>query len=669
MGNGTMIGSVPGIPIRGVIYSVDLQKGIAMIRLPLTASATLVPIKLPVGWIGPRGQISCGYPQKGTNIFVVLSQGNEWVFVSYDQPDANSVYDASGARRVSANKLREGRWVTLLENDVGIIADPKDGIIQGSSTSFVQADPNLGILSSRFNQQLHFTEAHREIIGPVLRDIDSNSTRNITGSSLTDHSYNTSLKLIGLDPSTNPSVSLSNRNPALNESRKMFYEFIGSFGYTNDPQEESLYSGEDPSAPLPYQRKKSRTDTMSLSLDQPNYLAEIILGTVVDIYGNILDLNRSVLPSGIIDSLSFRKSTEDQGDIFSKLRAQLRKSIAYHFEINARKDIQELPDYSDVSDYSRNRSRFFFDIDKEGQFKMNVPASSETGNVSVLSRYENFSNLRGFIDKEDRGQLLFNSVDNTDIQLDPHGKGVIELVSKEDTLKNFAAPTSRLDGNSIKLGTGFHEISNVLFLHKIPKPYSSSGNAGYEASLLNSVDPVVDVVSPTVIVSGEGANAGGRSGTLALDGMLSLSIGANTVDRQSLWLDCAGGMVAAIGRDRFQRSIAASLDGDILIQVGGPTIDDDSRFPTITFRNERRDGTLDLRIWNSGSFHTIRIDPQGLKIHTPQRIDIVSEGDMRFKSVNSNIYFDAESVYFYPSDKSTGRLVLRSTEGGAGRTI
>lgn len=666
----TNVGSVHGLPIRGVIQSVDLERGLAMIKLPLTSSLTLQPVKLPVGWRGPRGQISGGYPQKGTNLFVVMGQGNEWIFVSYDQPDTISAYDADGVRRISMSKMREGRWLTLVENDVALIVDPKSGVTQGGSTSFTQADSLHGIWSSRFPQQMCFTEAHREVTGTILRDIDSNHIRNIDGSSLTDHQYNSTLLPIGLDPSTRPSVSDSvNRNPALAESRKMFYEFVDSFGYTDDPTEERLFAGEDLQKPKAFQRKKSRTDTMSLSQDQPNYLAEMIVGTVVDIFGNILDLNRNVLPSGE-ESVSLRNSVDDQNVSFKKLKGQLRKSIAYHFEINARKDGLDLPDYFDVSDYARKRSRFFFDIDKEGQFKMNVPASSETGNVPVLVRHENFSNITGFVENGDRGKFLYNVTDHTDVQLEPHGKGVIGLTSTEDDLKTFAAPVSRLDGNVIKLGTGFHDISNTLFLHKLARPYSSSnGTGGYDASLLNYITAVTDVVSKEIIVSGPGANAGGRSGTLSLDGMLSISIGANTIDRQSLWFDCAGGIVSAIGRDVYDRSVAATLDGDLFMQVGGPTINDDSRFPSGTFNNEARDGVIDIRVWNSGSFHTIRIDSQGIKIHTPQRIDIVSEGDMRFKSVNSNIYFDAESVYFYPSDGTTGRLVLRSTEGAAGRTI
>jgi hypothetical protein len=671
MGASTHIGSVPGYPIRGIIKKVDLVKGVVMVSLPLTSSGIVEPVKIPVAWAGPRGQISCGFPMRGTNIFVTQGQGAEWIFVSYDQPDSISRYDANGARRISMDKLREGRYVTLVDNDVSVLVDPNDGVTQGDSTNFTQADPILGIWSSRFLQEMHFTESHREITGPVLRDLNSNTTRDIAGSSLTDHPYNSSLIPIGLDPRTHPSVSSSaDRNPALAESRTMYYEFVNSFGYTNDNAEERVYAGEDISGTLPYQRKKSRTDTMSLSLDQPNYLAEIIIGTAVDIYGNILDINRNILPNGLVDSLSFRKSQDDKNVVFANLRNQLRKSLAYHFEINARKDDNlSLPDYSNTDNYIRNRSRFFFDTDKEGQFKFNVPASSETGNVPVLVRYDNFSNIKGFEDNIDRGQLLRNTTNNTDIELEPHGVGAVSLISTEDSLKNFAAPVSRLDGSVIKLGTGFHDISGGLIFHKVDKPYAvkEGSTSGYDDSIINSIPAIGNVVSPSITVSGPGANAGGRSGTISLDGMLSFSVGANTIDRQSLWLDCAGGMVAAIGRDIFNRSLAATLDGDLLMQVGGPAIGTDSRFSAQS--NIARDGTVDIRIWNSGSFHTIRIDPQGIKIHTPQDINIVSEGEMRFKSVNSNMYFDAESIYFYASDPATSRLVLRATEGAAGRSI
>jgi len=700
------LGSLPGVCIRGVISGeINPSTGVAFVRLPHTSSPTPVPVKMPLGWLGSRGQCSGGYPERGTPVIVTMSQGNEYVFVSYGQNDNNTrTYESDGRRRV-ASKMKPGRWITCVENDVSLLVDPKEGVSIGDSIQYLRSDPVVktkgapaGIISSKTSQEMHFTEAHRSITGAVKRDTRANDSRGAAGSALTGHAYETTLSTIGLDPKTFTSVSTAaTRNPLLNESRSMYYEFIDSFRFTNDSEEARLYGGEDTSGIKPFQRKATRTDTMSLTLDQPNYLLETIIGTVVDIYGNILDLNRDVLPNGQIDSLSLTKSEDDLDTTFLRLREQLRKSIAYHFEINARKSGLEdsLVDYNDFdtnglpTDYGRARSRFHFDVDKEGQFKLNVPSSSEVGNVGLAVRHENFSNLLGAENDKDRNSFIrpaSRTSTSVDIKLDAFGGTAglgsegIELISNEESLKAFAAPPNRLSGGDpIRLNTPYHVIQDLNILHTLEGPYSdATGTGGFNDSLLNDVPPPITspseesespVVSPQIIVSGEGANAGGRSGTINMDGMLSLSLGANTIDRQSLWLDCAGGIVAAIGRDKFQRSMVMQMDGDMLVQIGGPGISDDSRFQPPDYNNAGRDGVADIRVWNSGSLHTIRIDSQGITVHTPQRIDIVSEGEMRFKSVRSDMYFDAERMWFYAGNPDTARMVLRATEGGAGRSI
>ncbi len=87
-----------------------------------------------------------------------------------------------------------------------------------------------------------------------------------------------------------------------------------------------------------------------------------------------------------------------------------------------------------------------------------------------------------------------------------------------------------------------------------------------------------NVVSKIIYVGGDKANAGGRSGQINFDGSLELNVGANTVDRQSLWLDTAGGIVANVGRDKLNRSMIMGMDGDCFIQVGGYGVSTDSRF-------------------------------------------------------------------------------------------
>ena len=642
------------------IRSVDLAKNIAFISFPLSQSGTLFPASLPVSWRGPKGEISAGWIERGTQVYAAMAQGGQWVIVSFADVDNGNTYDGDGTVNLNDSvnsKYTKGRWITLVQNDVGIIADPKEGIYIGDSNQFLQADPITNIISSNFENNYTFTENHYSISGSIFRDVQTNNARGVNSSALTGHAYNKSLKKVGLDPKTITGQAFA-RNPSFTESRNVYYEFERSFGISSDDQEIKLYEKEDPQAIGQFRRYDTRANSLAVSLDEPNFLIEQIVGTVVDLYGNILDINRNRLPNGLIDSLSFTKSQDNLSDVYKKLRAQVRKSIALHWELNARKEGFDPRDLNDFSDYARSRSRLSVDVDKEGQFKISIPSSSEEGNVGLLARYENFSALYGSDQDKDRGLFIRNSTDNTDVKVDVHGKGVITLKSTDDDTKTFAVPIDRQTSQPAKLGTGFHDITAILGLHKISEPYNKTG--GYSKSLLNSVTAITEVVSNEITVAGEGSNAGGRSGTISLDGFLSLSVGANTIDRQSLWLDTAGGIVIAAGRDRFSRSLSAQFDGDVLIQIGAAGISDDSRFPSTSFDNEIRDGILDIRILNSGSLHTIRVDKQGLQIHTPQRIDVVSEGDLRLKSVKGNLYLDAESIFCYPSKSGGGRLITRA---------
>ena len=80
---------------------------------------------------------------------------------------------------------------------------------------------------------------------------------------------------------------------------------------------------------------------LSLSLVSPNFLMETVKGTVIDIFGNILDINRAPIPVG--DSQNLTLSTANGNNVtsqsFDNIKAAERNSIAYHFELNARKNL------------------------------------------------------------------------------------------------------------------------------------------------------------------------------------------------------------------------------------------------------------------------------------------------------------------------------------------
>ena len=447
-----------------------------------------------------------------------------------------------------------------------------------------------------------------------------NAVRNISGSALTSPIYESALTPIGLDPLTATGLGFI-RNPPFVEDRQTVYEFAYDFGFGSDQQEEEIYeTGQLPQLKKKFNRRESRADTLSLSLVAPNYLMEQTKGTVVDSYGNVLDINRTPLPVGR-GELSLSESELNLAQTFCKIREIERKSVAYHFEINSRKPLP-LPNINDPADYGRSRSRFFMDIDKEGQFSLNVPMSGPCGNVPLPLRFENYSTLYAEQNETHDPDAFIRNPDNIDLYPESYGIGVVAL-SNHDQEEGKASPIGRISEKNIKLGTPYHDLTQTAKVLQRADPMVPA----IPNSLLNNQEAtplVTDIVTTNLVLDGPNANAGGRSGAINLDGFVSLSVGANTSDRQSLWMDYAGGVVANIGRDFRGRSYTGTMDGDFLLQIGGPGITTDSRFPASSDpdRNGVHDGTLDVRVVYKGGMSVFRISEGAVTVAAPGRVTV-----------------------------------------------
>ncbi len=657
------MGSKFGLIRRATILKYN-ENGTVQIRLDSQGGQEPLQeytVPMPLAWAGPNGEFMGGFPARGSSVIVKQSQGGQWFIESYIP-----------SRGISSglSALGEGRAVMQVKGGNRLFVDPGQGVVAGSANEFLHADPQKHIISHNYKAEMAFTEASRFVNGVVKRDVKENSTRGIVGSALDSHIYDSSLTTIPMDPSSLSaitSIGESVRNLPLVEKRELVYEFADSFDYGSDVEEATRITNPSLVADkLDNGRKESRADTLSLSLQFPNHLLEITKGTVVDSFGNILDLNRSPLPIGQIDSLSLRKNP-DKSEAFARIRAEERKSIAYHFEINTRKQgifdsstkveaIAPPPDVDDSSNYGRNRSRFFIDIDKEGQFKINVPSSSEVGNIALLTRYENYSNLLAKKDGVTDPNSLVRNNENRDIYLENFaGKPSIKLTGGDSTLDGYEAPIDRLTDQPIKLGTAFHDISKACANFVKGAPIINL----YEENLLTGEDLLYDkIVENKLIVSGPDANAGGRSGLISTDGMISLNVGANTSDRQSLWADFAGGIVTQVGRDKRGISYAAHLDGDMLIQIGGPGIGNtyDNRFAD---QNDgARIGALDIRIISGDRPMTIfRLDKLGIRMATEGTLEL--SGQQRLVlSTQGDLQINGERVGFF-TNTSKPRMVER----------
>jgi len=476
--------------------------------------------------------------------------------------------------------------------------------------------------------------------GIVRRDLrpDEDDLDVAAADPLHDLRFENVLEEVGRDPSKEISLSTRNsgssggdenadpadqfRNPPFIEKREILHEFGTEWFVGGQDFEEELLLGKRNQIPtrISEDRRERRTNVLSLSHAYPNELMETVEGTLVDLFGNLLDGNRHVLP---------RPPDKKEKEWLAAALENARHTIVFHREINSRKGwgyrnggleaFRHEPNSkvpADSSNNTRDRSRWFIDVDKEGLTKVNIPASSETGTVPVLARYENSSTVE--VDdkgnalkkgrKDDDTLALFRPApekgkERRDIFLDQFGPGGIEVVSDDEKGgKGDPVPPNRLGGEktswiergdkilqgtlpgTVQAGTAFHDITRTagkLLSSSINRSSTDAVSASPPAAVPD--DPAVhSKVNRTVPGKRTGSvaldaagrpsgapNAGGRSLHANLDGSLELSIGANTVDRVSWIMDTAGGLVARIGRDRLGRSAILHMDGTLAMEVGG----------------------------------------------------------------------------------------------------
>lgn len=639
----------PGLFRVGVIQSYSEDNiSIDVLLNSNFGTKQIVTVQLPVAQYSTTGIFIGSFPEPGSTVVVGQAEGGSWYFVSFLIKDPNS---KSSTKLDKIPAISSGQAIFQASQNVKIIADKSDGITIGNVRDYLKIDSARSISSSSTKNNISLSEATRSVDGIIKRDLKPNINLSPIFKEISPL-FDDSLKVISMDPTVQPIVNNtigSTKNPPFVEKREIVFEFANSFKISNDDDELTSYkTNTNADNSLIINRRESRADALSLSLVSPNYLMETIKGTVVDIYGNLLDINRSILPIGKTENLSLKKIKDtldlDDGNVFREIKRQERKSIAYHFELNARKEILGLPDTDSQSDYARQRSRFFFDIDKEGLFKLNVPASSETGNVPLLTRYENYSTIFPNPETNDPNDLTFNE-NNEDILIESFALNDGQIkISDALEIDGYAAPKNRFN-NSKHIGHGlvYHDIISIgsAFLNNPLEYITTTDISTKNADFISLTES--KFVSDNIIISGPDANAGGRSGSINFDGSIELNIGANTIDRQSLWLDLAGGSQLRAGRDLNNVSLEASLDGDLLIQVGGSTIANDSRF--IELNNAHRAGAVDIRVFNDnvGEYTTVRIDAQGISISSPGRLVFSANQDILMRT-SSTMNIEAETL-------------------------
>lgn len=720
-----------GLIRKGSIISYDSSANKMQVQLTGGSSAKnnnqSVPVPGNFPYLDSNGFFIGALPAKNTAITVAQGSGGQYYQVGYITDNINNIPN-----------INLGQLLIYSSDTSKILLDNNSNITLGSNTDNIhifagsQKYPQTNLITITFENENHFNQAFREVGGQIKRDTQPNPQASSASgdTKLEDDSYDRQLVVIGLDPTatSNDLLGGPNKNPPLVEHRQMVYEFQYKSSIDNDAIEAGKYGSATSQAQTNYttpNRRQSRSDTMSLSLVAPNFLMEEIKGTVVDIFGNILDINRLPIPIGMSASTTLKAggtaATTTPSTSYQNIRAMERKSIAYHFELNARKDPAPANQGTSlgINDDNYNaklqRSRFSFDVDKEGQFKLNVPASSESGNIPLLLRAENYSTF-GTTDGGNPNQLWFlqNGQNiSQDIFVDSfaapmkspssaasgfenifaHGSIILQDnnsqadLGPQDRISQFSQNSSNSSAPyNIRHGTAYHDILQTCIaqqqtasvlkwpIGQVDSPniividgYGSgqtTDNHSIKSALKTSsvwspiptlnITDLANVVSPIIKVGSIGAsstpgsppgmangNAGGRSGAINLDGSIEFNIGANTVDRQSFWVDTAGGGVVNLGRDINQRSLVMGADGDVFVQIGGYGVAGDARFTPLG-QDGQYNGTLDIRVMNNGFATIFRIDPTGgVTVMCPGNISMHA-GQNMILSADGQIELDAE---------------------------
>lgn len=632
---------------RAVVKSVNYSDGTLTTRwLDDDSDGPTIPIPHPFGNKGGSG-IFVGI-KIGTVIVLVMGNYKTYMPVAVLPTKAYYSSDMAGTPEADYDDLN---FPALSSGDI-VIQGPTGsvvGLYSGTDELVLVNEFGEGIIigggsnSSRCSMRLETPTSYVisqygiRASGIIRRDVKIEESEDSFIDFLTDLDSEQSLEEIGWHPNKLISymgggVSVGNdggdfgRNPPFVEDRQIIYEFGKNWMVGSIEEERSRLSACIPLSNSATDRSERRSNALSLSLANPNELIEKISGTVVDVFGNPLDINRKIIDTSLIDTANTAE------DMLKQTLEVARHGVAYHMEINARKGIHfdtkhqdtKKPEsfvswseaISSVSNNARDRSRWFIDVDKEGLTKINIPATSETGNVPVIARYENSSvlNISSKGEPSTKGRetiedtkKLYRNEKNRDIFTEQVGPGGIKILGNPPDNRMSGKKTSWVEkdskvpsgsitqakmGTIIESGTAFHDITKTawaLIKKNINNPASAwaliverdpdaptPAEAGLQAisKEINPKFPENNVTPATQNPNNSGLldnqpNAGGRSVHMNLDGSLETSIGANTIDRVSWILDTAGALIWRLGRDRSGRSAIIQADGTVALEVGG----------------------------------------------------------------------------------------------------
>jgi len=375
-----------------IVVSVDFPNGLCSLN-PIDPSTQSVIEDVPLPHFAGNGSygIFCGITV-GTRVVALFTsvRGREVTVIVGLLPKGNlyeNAFTQGGPSDIPSGvipypSIKDGDLILRSEQGAQISmfnsGDLNVTSVGGSGTYISRSESRASILNVS-SDIVQYSNAGRIISGPVrripgiIRSIYP--APDLTETPLfADPDYIKRSGSIGFFRKEKPlkrSYRNRKRNPEISEYRMTINEFSSDFMFTGFDDEQRRVSGNLDMYQNSNSPKRNMEQSNILHMAEGE-LIEIVGGNLVDINGNILDINYRPISYGNDDEVP----RSDLGISYDRARRVSRRGVGYHFQLstNTRR--------SDPSEYSKN---FAFDVDKEGVIKINVPSSTDTGNIPFSS--------------------------------------------------------------------------------------------------------------------------------------------------------------------------------------------------------------------------------------------------------------------------------------------
>lgn len=376
-----------------IIVSVDYDKGTCSLS-PIDANSDSTIDEVPIPHFAGNGNAGIFYGvHVGTRVVAMFTSGRsrDVTVITGLIPKPNLYSNVFQQRKPSDVPNGTYPYPTIRDGQL---------VLRGDQGSEVELTPDGDVLISTVNGGGFYLKRNQARASAVLTAEDyvaysnaakiiAGSVRRMTGTQrnlfprpdltqtplFNDPNYAVQTTPYGFFNGSQPlrrSYQARRRNPEISEYRMVVNEFATDYMFTGFNDEVNRATNNlkifDNSNSLP--RNREQGNTLHLAEHE---LIEIIGGNVVDINGEILDLNYHPLSYG---ADSNRVPTNQLAVNYDRARRISRRGIGYHFQVGTN---------TRSTDPSQTQTNFVCDVDKEGILKLNVPASSDTGNIPFVS--------------------------------------------------------------------------------------------------------------------------------------------------------------------------------------------------------------------------------------------------------------------------------------------